>query len=172
MPKSKNRKDHKQKLQKFKSNRRIMNENAQQLPPVRSLPVWDPNVNIQIKGFEWEAIQNGLASLNFAMQASQSVMSRNILSGDITMDFEKLDPATGQYLPMTADEKAPHLKQFAEQIEAFKTAQANATATPATPADAAPATGIVTPEGQPAVSETATAKPKRKAKVIPMDGSK
>lgn len=122
---SKNRKEHKQKLNKRKTNQKNMSNQEKNvaMPPVRTIPTWNPEANITLKGFEWEAIQNGLGSLQLSMQAAQSVMSRNIIDGNIQMDFEKLNNATMQYEPMTEEEKAPHRKAFDEQIAAFKEAQ-------------------------------------------------
>jgi hypothetical protein len=179
MPKSKNRANHKQKVNNFKTKKQEqMNQQnaAQAMPPVRTIPTWTPDSTIEIKGFEWEAIQNALGSLNFAMQAAQSVMSRNILNGTITMDFEKLDPATLQYVAMDETEKAEHREQFAQQIAAFKQAQAAAQNTPqqeAVPAEAERLvepvpTQIVDPAGNPVTTET----PTEGAKVINLDGSK
>jgi hypothetical protein len=130
---SKNRpkhKEHKKTVNNLKTKtKKKMNENQttqtanQVMPPVRSVPVWSPEADILVKGFEWEAIQNGLANLSYAMNAGQSIMSRNILSGVITMDFQKLDASGTDYEAMTAEEKAPHLEQFQAQIDAFKQAQ-------------------------------------------------
>lgn len=135
---SKNRpkhKEHKKTVNNLKTKtKQKMNENQttaattanQAMPPVRSVPVWSPEADILVKGFEWEAIQNGLANLSYAMNAGQSIMSRNILSGVITMDFQKLDATGTDYEAMTAEEKAPHIEQFQGQINAFKEAQAAA----------------------------------------------
>jgi hypothetical protein len=135
---SKNRpkhKEHKKTVNNLKTKtKQKMNENQttpttaanQTMPPVRSVPVWSPEADILVKGFEWEAVQNALANLSYAMNAAQSIMSRNILSGVITMDFQKLNATGADYEAMTAEEKAPHIEQFKGQIEAFKEAQAAA----------------------------------------------
>lgn len=123
MPKSKNRPEQKAKAANFKTkNKKQMTEmnNAQQLPPVRSIPVWGPDSKIEISGYEWEAIQNGLGAVQIAQQAGQAVMSRNMLTGVITMDFEKLNPQTLEYGPMTDEEKAPYLENFQKAIQKVK----------------------------------------------------
>lgn len=135
MPKSKNRTNHKEKLNQFKTKQRIMNQQTGQaptMPEIRNVPVWDPQATIEVKGFEWEAIQNGLTGVQMGLQAAQSIMSRNILNGTITMDFEKLNAATMQYELLSDEDAKPHVEQFKAQVEAFKTAQ---TATPVAPTE-------------------------------------
>jgi hypothetical protein len=176
-------KDRKENLNKYKNQRKQMNENqtlANSLPPVRNYPVWDQNANIVIKGFEWEAIQNGLAQIQLAQQAAQSVMSRNIVNGTISMGFEKLDPQTLQYVAMTAEEAAPHIKQFEEELNAFRVKVAEANKPKAEEVAASP---ILTEAGQPytkteEVSDVDAefekqlaaedALPKEEAKVVPI----
>lgn len=154
---SKNRKNHKQKLNNFKTNQRHMsNQAAQQLAEIRTVPVWNPEANILIKGFEWEAIQNGLGSLQMSMQAAQSVMSRNIVEGNIQMDFEKLDPQTLQYVPMTEDEKTPHREAFAQQVIAFKEAQLSTQNTPKNES-------VIVTEDNPVSNESGLVKPNGEA---------
>src|ERR1700753_3291252 len=117
MPSSKHRKNHQQKLNKYKHKHMEQNQSTnqplpQQLPSHRSVPVWDPQVDIHIKGYEWEVIYNFIGSSQVAAQAAQGVMSRNIVNGTIKMEFEKLDPQKLQYVEMTDEEKAPLRKQF------------------------------------------------------------
>lgn len=162
MAKSKNRPEQKQKLKKRKE--KIMSEQnkaaqAAQMPAVRNVPVWDPNALIEITGIEFEAIQNGLTQIQLAQQATQSVMSRNILNGTITMEFEKLNPQTLRYEAMTAEEQAPHVEQFNKQVAAFKEATAKAQQAQSAPV-----------EPQVAVSEDES--PKTEAKVVSMTGEK
>lgn len=122
MPISKNRKSHKEKSNNFKNkNKKHMNnQGPQQLPPVRNIPVWPSDAKIELTGFEWEAIQNGLVQVQVMQQAAQAIMSRNIINGVITMDFEKLNPKTLEYEPMTDEEKAPHREELAKLIEGLK----------------------------------------------------
>lgn len=148
MPKSKVNKAREKKVNNFKNKikQQQMNQsNIPQLPPVRNIPVWASDAKIEITGFEWEAIQNGLVQTQIMQQAAQSVMSRNIVNGVIKMDFEKLNPQTLQYEPMTEEEKAPHIEEFNKLIESVKSA-ANAP-------QANPEPMIVTPEGEPATAE-------------------
>lgn len=126
---SKHNKTHKQRVnnykQTIKQTRQKMNEqtqqpNAQQLPPVRSLPVWANDATIKLTGYEWEAIHNGLSQIQIAQQAAQAVLSRNIVDGVINVEFEKLDPTTLQYIPMTEEEKAPYRENLKATIEQIK----------------------------------------------------
>lgn len=134
MPQSKNRKQHKQKLKQFKQNNKHMQkQQVPQMPPVRSIPVWPSDAKIELTGYEWEGIQNSLANLQIAQQVAQSVMSRNILNGTITMDFEKLNSESLQYEPMTEEEKVSHVEAFKASVEAFKAQQAAAKEAALTP---------------------------------------
>ncbi len=120
MPQSKHRKAHKTQLNKRKSNIKQMNEAQNKIPPVRSVPVWQPEVMISLKGFELEALANGLGQIQLAQQALQSVISRNIVDGVISLDFEKYDPQTNEYVPMTDEEKAPYRADVERQRAALK----------------------------------------------------
>lgn len=161
MPKSKNNKSHSERVNNFKSKNkeRIMNQQTGQapttMPEIRNIPVWEPQATIEVKGFEWEAIQNGLTGVQMGLQAAQSIMSRNILNGTITMDFEKLNPTTLQYEAMSDEDAKPHAEQFNAQVEAFKTAQA-----------AAP----VAPTAEPVTDSTPLVEPVA-AKIVDMNGS-
>lgn len=126
MSKTTHRKDHKEKLNKYKNNLKNMSKqqttkpNAQQYPPIRNVPTWDKDANIVIKGYEWEIIYNGIASMQMLLQAASSVMSRNITDGVIDMDFEKLDPATLTYVEMSPEEKAPYLEDFNKMVQQMR----------------------------------------------------
>lgn len=134
MPQSRKNKDRKQKLNKYKTNHKMSSNNlANGMPPVRNVPTWKHTDNIVVTGYEWEAIQNSLAHLQLAQQAAQSVMSRNIVNGTIQMDFEKLNPQTLQYEPMTDAEKQPHREDFAKMLEAFKNPAVTQAIQPETP---------------------------------------
>lgn len=172
MPESKHRKKHKQQLSKFKTKQQKM---SQQLPPqmpeVRNVPVWASDAKIEISGFEWEAIQNGLVQVQIMQQAAQAVMTRNIVNGTIKMDFEKLNPKTLQYEPMTDEEKAPHQAQFAKIIETIK-----AGPQPQPQKEAEEPSVILNAQGESASKSTAevateavTDAPKEEAKVIKLD---
>lgn len=125
MPKSKNRKQHKEKLNKYKTKMKENKNSAPTMPPVRSIPTWPSNATVPLTGFEFEAIQNAIAATQYAGQILQGVMTRSILNGVVTMDFEKQDPENPtNYLPMTDEEKAPYKKEFQESIETFKKQQA------------------------------------------------
>ena len=125
MSKSKHRKKHLTQLLKFKTKQKQMSEQKQsngipQMPEVRNVPVWASDAEIVLTGFEWEAIQNALVQVQIAQQAAQSVMSRNIISGVVKMDFEKLNPQTLQYEPMADADKKQHQEAFAKMIEGIK----------------------------------------------------
>lgn len=122
---SKNNKSHKKRVNNFKTKIKTKmsqtnQQGPQQMPPVRSIPVWDPNAKIEVTGFEWEAINNGLLQVQIAQQAVQAIMSRNIVEGTITLDFEKLNPKSLQYEPMTDGEKAPYIENMKKTIDAIK----------------------------------------------------
>lgn len=128
MPTSRNNKTHKERInnrkQKIEQIKQSMSQQqAQQLPEVRNIPTWDPNANIIVKGYEWEAIFNALTTLQTAAQAASSVMSQNLLSGVIKMDFQKLDPATLQYVEMEQAEKEQYNKNFEEAVKKVKEQQ-------------------------------------------------
>jgi hypothetical protein len=119
MPKSKNRTEHKQKLNQFKQNQK-MEQNKMEIPAVRNIPIWGNDTEIVMKGFEWEAIFNGLMGIQTAQQAANSVMTRNVLNGTINMDFEKFDKEKGAYVPMTPAEKEPYIADFEKAKQAAK----------------------------------------------------
>lgn len=142
MPQSKNRKNHKTKVNQFKQNQKNMDEQTQkamnqQIPPVRSVPVWENDAQIVISGLEWEALYNPIMQLQLAQQAANAVMSRNIVSGVIGMDFEKLSDDKQSYVPMTEEEKAPHRESFATMLKAAQRQQAGVSETPAVTAEPA-----------------------------------
>jgi len=123
MPVSKQRKSHKKYANQFKKQikQKMTNQqNAQQYPPVRSIPVWKNDAVITLSGLEWEAIQNSLTQIQLGQQAAQAVMSRNIINGVIGMEFEKLNPETLEYGSMTTEEKAPYIADLQKAIEAIK----------------------------------------------------
>ena len=119
----KHREGHKKQLLKFKKQVKQQNMSQvtqPQMPEVRSVPTWTPDAKIEINGYEWEAIQNALTNVQIGQQAAQSVMTRNIINGVIRMDFEKLNAQSLQYEPMTDEEKAPFLENFAKAVDAIK----------------------------------------------------
>lgn len=122
MPTAKHRKEHKQKLVNFKQKQKEQMQEKQvpQMPPYRNIPTWDKNAKIEILGYEWEVIYNTVAQMQLLGQATNAVMSRNIVNGTINMDFEKLDPQTLEYGPMTDEEKQPLLEEFQNTIQAIK----------------------------------------------------
>ena len=136
MPTSRKNKERTKQVNNYKTKHKKMNQEQQQnvgqeMPPVRNVPTWGQNAKIEVTGFEWEAIQNGLSHIQLAQQAAQSIMSRNIVNGVIKMDFEKLNPTTSQYEAMTPEEKAPYAAEFEEMINSFKNqVKEKATATP------------------------------------------
>lgn len=183
MPKSKNRTEHKQKSQQFKQTQKKQKENMQnqqqpmQMPPVISRPVWQPDAKIELTGYEFEGMQNAIAQLQEANQVMQAVLSRNLVSGNIQMDFEKLDPATLQYGPMTDEEKAPYQADFKKAIDTMKERAANPPAadtgtvegnsagasTPGNP------TFVETPTGSGILSQEGEELPTTQAKVVNME---
>lgn len=127
MAKSKVDKSRQEKVKQFKNKQKKMSEqatnqnpNIPQLPPVRSFPTWGPDAEIKVNGRIWEVINNGLSAIQEAQQAAQSVLTENILNGTMKMDFEKLNPETLEYVPMTDEEKEPHMKEFEKAVEMIK----------------------------------------------------
>lgn len=123
MPVSRNRNKHKEKSKTYKNKRKKMN-NQSAMPPVRNVPIWAPDAKIEVTGYEWEAINDGIGQMSLAIQAIQAVMSRNIVNGNIQMDFEKLNPLSMQYEPMAEDEKVKYRADFAAVLKGFKDNQA------------------------------------------------
>lgn len=128
MSKVTHRKEHKQKLENFKQKQKQMSKEQTtqppQMPEIRNIPTWDKNAKIELYGYEWEVLYNSIAGLQVLQQVAQGVMSRNVLNGTVDMDFQKLDPATLQYVDMTDEEKASYKKDFATMIENVKKQQA------------------------------------------------
>ena len=124
MPKSRKNKERNKQLQNFKNKKKMNQENTRipQMPEVRQVPVWANDAKIEMTGFEWEAIQNAIVYAQMGAQATQSVMSRNIMNGVIKMDFEKLNPQTLEYEPMTDEEKKPYQEEFQQAIINIKLA--------------------------------------------------
>lgn len=131
MAKSKVDKSRKEKVVNFKNKQKQMSEqtntnqnpNVPQLPPVRSFPVWAPDAEIKVNGRVWEAINNGLSAIQTAQQASQAILTENLLNGTMQMEFEKLDPNTLQYVEMTEEEKKPHRDEFNKAVEMIRKTQ-------------------------------------------------
>lgn len=119
MPKSKNRKNHNTKLNKYK-NQKNMSEQQYEIPEVRNIPIWANDAVIPITGVEFEAIFNNLMSLQTAQQAVNGIMSRSILDGIIQMDFERYDKEKKDYVPMSEEAKAPYKADFAKAVAAAK----------------------------------------------------
>lgn len=130
MAQSRTNKNRKDKLNKYKNSKKMSEQQnanlATHLPPFRTVPFWDPQVDINVKGFEWEAIQNSLTNIQMGQQAAQSVMSRNILNGTIQLDIEKLNPESLQYEEMTDEEKAPYLEDLKKQMDAVRNPKSQA----------------------------------------------
>lgn len=168
MPVSKHRKKHKTQVLKFKNKQQNMmkteNANPMNLPAVRSIPTWDNKAEIVITGYEWEAIQNGLAQVQGALQASQGIMSRHIINGVIGMEFEKLNPTTLQYEKMSEEEKAPYVEDFKAAIAAIKNPKV------AEAASEAEASSAITSDTDVKAEKTKARAKKEKAKVVSIAG--
>lgn len=129
MAKTKHNSSHKTRVNNFKNQNKQklknMAENTPgyEIPEVRNVPVWANDSKIVITGFEFECLFNSLMQVQTAQQAVNGIMSRNILEGNIQMDFEKYDPARKDYGPMTDEEKVPYKADFAKAVEAAKRPQ-------------------------------------------------
>jgi hypothetical protein len=150
MPISKNRKEHKTKVKQLKERQMSEQNKPFEVPEVRNVPVWANDAIIEMKGFEFEALFNGLMQIQTAQQAVNGIMSRNVLNGTVKMDFEKFDKAKQEYVPMSDEEKAPYVKNFEDAVEAAKKPQVAETNAPLI--QEAP-TQFVTPDGVPVSSE-------------------
>lgn len=150
MPISKNRKEHKTKVKQSKERQMSEQNKPFEIPEVRNVPVWANDAIIEMKGFEFEALFNGLMQIQTAQQAVNGIMSRNVLNGTIKMDFEKFDKTKQEYVPMSDEEKAPYVKNFEDAVEAAKKPQVAETNAPLI--QEAP-TQFVTPDGVPVSSE-------------------
>ena len=124
---AKSRKDpsRKENLEAFKNKQKlktqIMSENQVPQPAeIRQQPVWKSNEILEITGLEFEAMYNYINSVQGAYAAMQSVMNRNILSGKVNIDFEKLNDSKTAYEPMSAEEKAPHLAEVQATLDALR----------------------------------------------------
>lgn len=157
MSKSKNNETHKQRLNNFKKTTKEKQMSEQnkpfEIPEVRNVPVWANDAIIEMKGFEFEALFNGLMQIQTAQQAVNGIMSRNVLNGTVKMDFEKFDKAKQEYVPMSDEEKAPYVKNFEDAVAAAKKPQVAETNAPLI--QEAP-TQFVTPDGVPVTSEDLT----------------
>lgn len=188
MPKSKSNQDHKTRVTNFKNkiqkmkkeqgkiNEQLKNmENGQgpeQMPPIQNVPTWNKDADINVKGYEWELIYNGVVQLQSIAQAAQSVMSNNITNGTIKMDFRKLDPETLTYVAMSDEEKAPYQKEFADIIEKVNQAKTmiNTTSIPVAKEEDLPVTNGNFPK-QEDIELGKEEKPKaeKKGKLVSMD---
>lgn len=144
MATSRNRKDHKEKSKQFKQKTKAMKNQVPNMPEVQSIPTWSADAKIEVTGSEWEALQNGLTQIQLAQQAAQAVMTRAIINGVIKMDFEKLNPQTLQYEPMSDEEKATHVENFNKAIENVKKAAAGEVPEP-TVVEEEPKSNIIVP---------------------------
>lgn len=140
MATSRNRKNHKSKLESFKQKSKTMQKQVPNMPEVQSIPTWSADAKIEVTGAEWEAIQNGLTQIQLAQQAAQAVMTRALVDGVIKMDFEKLNPQTLQYEPMSDEEKASYVENFNKAIENVKKA-----ASGQVPTEEEPQSNIIVP---------------------------
>lgn len=126
MPQAKKDKSRKENLEKFKQKQKLKNQimsETQQLPQpakVRQVPIWKSNEKLEILGVEFEAIYNYINSVQGAYAAMQGVMNRNILNGKVQIDFEKLNDEQTAYVPMSDEEKAPHLAEVQATLDALR----------------------------------------------------
>lgn len=125
MPQAKKDKSRKSNLEAYKQKQKlktqIMSENQVPQPaPIRQVPVWKSSEILEITGLEFEAIYNYINSVQGAYAAMQSVMNRNILSGKVNIDFEKLNDTQSAYVPMSDEEKAPHLAEVQATLDALR----------------------------------------------------
>jgi hypothetical protein len=131
MATSRNRKDHKAKVIKYKNQKlKTMSEQTQPqvpstLPEVRERPTWQGNEILEISGVELEYIYNSIAGISNAVAALNSVLNNNMIKGKVKMSFDKLSrDAAGNpsYHPMTPEESAPYEADFNKVLTAARKA--------------------------------------------------
>jgi len=123
MSKSKNRSNHKEKVNNFKLKNKAMSTTTQQQEsnePIRNTPIWKGEDKIEMNGAEFEHIFNYISNVNGAYMAIQSVMNKNIINGTIKMQYEKLNPNTGQYETLTGEDAKPYEDEFDTMVNAVK----------------------------------------------------
>ena len=129
MPKSKTNPKRRDNVNAFKEkvkNKKMTQEtNQPQIPEIRQVPIWKSQTEISMNGLEFEAIFNFINSAQGAYGAVQSIMNKNILNGNVQLDYEKLNEDKTQYVPMTDEEKAPHKAEFEQMITALKAQATN-----------------------------------------------
>lgn len=122
MAKSKTNPKRKQKQLNYKNShkRKTMENNQQQLPEVRNVPVWKSTDKFEMNGLEFQEIFNFLNNINGAYMATQSIMNKNIMNGTVKMQFEKINPETGQYEPLSGDDAKPYEDDFNAMVETVR----------------------------------------------------
>lgn len=116
MAKAKTNPSRKGKLDNFKQSQKLKNNNMSevvkpQFPEVRQIPVWRTDETITMNGTEFQAIYEAMSSMQQAAGVLQGIVTRSIIEEKIKLDFEKFDPESNTYVPMTDEEKAPHAEQ-------------------------------------------------------------
>lgn len=132
-----NNRNNKVKQFKEKQKQKIMN---QELQNVRPIPVWKSTDKIELSGLEFEVINNFINSVQASYGAIQSVMNRNILSGVISLDFEKLNEDKTAYVEMSDEEKAPHIAEYQKILEAARLQKAGLVSAPSISDELTPVT--------------------------------
>lgn len=130
---SKTKKEHRKKVEKFqqniKSKIRKMEQNTMNLPQVREVPTWNPNQLMTVTGAELEVIYNYISSVSGAFSAAQGIMQRNIMNGNIKVEFDKLvtqpDGSFG-YVRMPEEDAAKHREQFNKLLDELNQIQKEA----------------------------------------------
>lgn len=120
---SKGKKEHRKRVKKFQDN--IKNkvkkmEQAMNLPQVREVPVWNRDTQMTVSGAELELLYNYISSVSGAYSAAQSIMQRNILNGNIKVEFDELQSrpdGSFEYVRLTGEKAEAQKKQFDDLLK-------------------------------------------------------
>lgn len=117
MPKSRQNKDRKENLLKFKNQQKqkFMSEaiNKPEIRQIRQVPTWTQDAKFELTGGEFMAIQNFLNIFAEPVKVMEQVFSRHLDSGTIQVRYQ--DPE-GREIPK--QEVEDYLKQMQEYLSA------------------------------------------------------
>lgn len=120
---SKGKKEHRKRVKKFQEtikNKINKMEQKMNLPQVREVPVWNRETEMAITGAELELLYNYISSVSGAYSAAQSIMQRNILNGNIKVEFDELQSrpdGSFEYVRLTGEKADAQKKQFDELLK-------------------------------------------------------
>src|SRR6188768_2906446 len=109
MAKSRKNPNRKKQLNNYKTKKTQMSSTSanQPKPEIRQTPCWKQGDIIEMTGQEWEEIYNFINGATGAFMATNQVMSRNIVNGNVKLRFEKLNDK-GEFVALTPEEEKPY----------------------------------------------------------------